>query len=36
MKLSIVTTLYQSTAYIAEFQRRVGVAAQRLDGMSYR
>ena len=35
MKLSIVATLYQSAAYIEEFSRRVGVAAQQLVGDDY-
>ena len=35
MKLSIVATLYQSAAYIAEFHQRVGGAAQQLVGDDY-
>lgn len=35
MKLSIVATLYQSEAYVAEFCRRAGVAAQMLVGDDY-
>ena len=35
MKLSIVATLYQSAAYVAEFHRRAGVAAQQLVGDDY-
>lgn len=35
MKLSIVTTLYQSAAYIAEFHRRASAAAQQLAGDDY-
>ncbi|MBF0460471.1 MAG: glycosyltransferase family 2 protein [Magnetococcales bacterium] len=35
MKLSIVATLYQSAAYIAEFHARVGAAAQQLVGEDY-
>jgi putative glycosyltransferase len=35
MKLSIVATLYQSSAYIDEFCRRVGAAARQLVGEDY-
>lgn len=35
MKLSIVSTLYQSTNYIEEFCRRCGAAAQQLVGEDY-
>ena len=35
MKLSIVSTLYQSAAYIAEFHRRASAAAQQLVGDEY-
>lgn len=35
MKLSIVATLYQSAAYVAEFHRRAGAAAQELAGEDY-
>ena len=35
MKLSIVATLYQSTAYIAEFHRRASEAARQLVGEAY-
>jgi putative glycosyltransferase len=35
MKLSIVTTLYQSAPYIAEFHRRASLAAQRLVADDY-
>jgi putative glycosyltransferase len=35
MKLSIVTSLYQSAPYIAEFHRRASVAAKALAGDDY-
>lgn len=35
MKLSIVTTLYQSSAYVEEFHRRASEAAKHLVGESY-
>ena len=35
MKLSIVATLYQSSAYIAEFHQRASAAAQKLVGEDY-
>lgn len=35
MKLSIVATLYQSAAYIAEFHRRAAIAAHQLAGDDY-
>ncbi|WP_288254587.1 glycosyltransferase family 2 protein [uncultured Hydrogenophaga sp.] len=35
MKLSIVTTLYQSAAYIDEFHRRISAQAQALAGDDY-
>jgi putative glycosyltransferase len=35
MKLSIVTTLYQSAAYIDEFHRRASAAARQLVGDQY-
>jgi putative glycosyltransferase len=35
VKLSIVATLYQSAAYIAEFHRRASAAAQQLAGDDY-
>lgn len=35
MKLSIVTTLYQSAAYVDEFHRRASVQAQALAGDDY-
>lgn len=35
MKLSIVTTLYYSSAYIVEFHRRVSAAARQLVGDDY-
>jgi putative glycosyltransferase len=35
MKLSIVATLYQSSAYIQEFHRRVSVVASQLVGDDY-
>ncbi len=35
MKLSIVATLYQSAAYIAEFHRRASAAAKQLVGDEY-
>lgn len=35
MKLSIVTTLYQSAAYIAEFHRRAAAAARALAGEDF-
>jgi putative glycosyltransferase len=35
MKLSIVATLYQSAAYIAEFHRRSSAAARQLVGEDY-
>ena len=35
MKLSIVTTLYQSESYIAEFCRRASAAARQLVGEEY-
>ena len=35
MKLSIVTTLYQSAPYIAEFYQRASAAAQHLVGIDY-
>ena len=35
MRLSIVSTLYQSAAYIAEFHQRASAAAQRLVGDEY-
>jgi putative glycosyltransferase len=35
MKLSIVATLYQSAAYIAEFHRRASAAAKQLVGDDY-
>jgi putative glycosyltransferase len=35
MKLSIVTTLYQSAAYISEFYQRASAAAQQLVGDDY-
>jgi len=35
MKLSIVATLYQSAAYIAEFHQRASAAAQQLVGDDY-
>ena len=35
MKLSIVATLYQSAAYLAEFHQRASAAAQKLVGDDY-
>lgn len=35
MKLSIVATLYQSAAYVAEFHQRASAAARQLDGDDY-
>lgn len=35
MKLSVVATLYQSSAHILEFHRRVSVVAQQLAGDDY-
>jgi putative glycosyltransferase len=35
MKLSIVTTLYQSSPYITQFYQRVSAAAQKLVGEDY-
>ena len=35
MKLSIVTTLYQSAPYITEFHQRTSTAAQQLVGNDY-
>jgi putative glycosyltransferase len=35
MKLSVVATLYQSAAYIAEFHRRASAAARQLAGDEY-
>lgn len=35
MKLSIVTTLYQSSTFIAEFHQRASAAAQQLAGDDY-
>lgn len=35
MKLSIVATLYQSAAYVAEFHRRASTVAQQLFGEDY-
>jgi putative glycosyltransferase len=35
MKLSIVATLYQSAAYIAEFHQRASAAARQLVGQDY-
>lgn len=35
MKLSIVATLYQSSAYIAEFHQRASAVAQQLTGDDY-
>jgi putative glycosyltransferase len=35
MKLSVVTTLYQSAPYIQEFYERAGAAAQQLAGDDY-
>lgn len=35
MKLSVVTTLYQSAAYIAEFHQRASAAARQLVGNEY-
>jgi putative glycosyltransferase len=35
MKLSVVTTLYQSAPYVQEFYERAGVAAQQLVGEDY-
>lgn len=35
MKLSIVATLYQSAAYLAEFHQRASVVAQKLVGDDY-
>ena len=35
MKLSVVATLYQSAAYIAEFHQRASAAAKQLAGEDY-
>ena len=35
MKLSVVATLYQSSAHIIEFYQRVSAAAERLVGGEY-